>query len=302
MQTLAEIRELLDRRGLAPRKSLGQNFLIDHNLIRKLVDASGVGPGDLVLEVGPGTGTMTEELLARGCEVVACELDRGLAELLRERLAGVGEDAPRSENRGRFILIEGDCLATKRELSPAVVEAIGGGRRAFKLVANLPYGAATPLITTLLCDYPATGGMEGGGCRGIFVTVQKEVADRLIARPSTKEYGLLSVVAQATAEVRRIAALPRECFWPRPEVTSGMVAVTPRARPLVEDAGALARFCQRVFAHRRKQLASALGRDVDWPAGVTPEMRAEALSVEQLIALAAAVGAETIEHTRDAGA
>src|SRR4051812_5019410 len=108
MQTLIQIRALLEERGLAPRKSLGQNFLIDQNLIRKLVDASGVGAGDLVLEVGPGTGTLTEELLERGCEVVACELDRGLAELLRERLGA----------NPRFTLVEGDCLASKREIAP----------------------------------------------------------------------------------------------------------------------------------------------------------------------------------------
>ena len=101
MQTLAQIKSLLDSRGLRPKRSLGQNFLIDHNLIRKLVDASGVAPGDLLLEVGPGTGTMTEELLARGCRVVACELDDALADILRERLGG-------SECAPRFTLIHRD--------------------------------------------------------------------------------------------------------------------------------------------------------------------------------------------------
>src|SRR6186713_2406397 len=121
MQTLAQIRELLESRGLAPRKSLGQNFLIDHNLIRKLVDASGAAAGDLVLEVGPGTGALTEELLDRGCRVIACELDRGLAELLRERFAATA-------GSGRFTLIEGDCLASKRALADELVRPSPAGR------------------------------------------------------------------------------------------------------------------------------------------------------------------------------
>jgi 16S rRNA (adenine1518-N6/adenine1519-N6)-dimethyltransferase len=270
MQTLAQIRTLLEERGLAPRKSLGQNFLIDQNLIRKLVDAAGVGAGDLVLEVGPGTGTLTEELLERGCEVVACELDRGLAELLRERLG------PNS----RFTLIEGDCLASKRELAPEIVARLGG--RPFTLVANLPYGAATPLTTVLLTQFPK--------CRGVFVTVQKEVADRLLAGPASKDYGLVSVLAQALAEVKRIAALPPECFWPRPEVTSSMVAINRRERPLTDEPGRLAEVCQRVFATRRKQLASILGRDIPWPPGVSGTMRAEELTVEKLVELSKVVG------------
>jgi SAM-dependent methyltransferase len=158
-QTLAEIKDLLASRGLSPLKRFGQNFLIDQNLVRKLVDEAGVTPGELVLEVGPGTGTLTEELLGRGCEVIACELDRGLAALLRDRLGA----------RERFALVEGDCLGGKRHVSPAVVGAIGG--RPFVLVANLPYGAATPLMLALLTEHP--------GCRGMFVTIQREVGERL---------------------------------------------------------------------------------------------------------------------------
>ncbi len=211
-QTLSEIRGLLASRGLSPRHALGQNFLIDHNLLRRLVDESGVGAGDLVLEVGPGTGTLTEELLARGCEVIACELDRGLAGLLRNRLG----------NEARFTLVEGDCLEGKRALSGALAGALAG--RPFTLVANLPYGSATPLMLTLLVDHPE--------CRAMFATIQREVADRLAARPGSKAYGPLAVVASLLARVRTVAALAPECFWPRPEVTSAMVAIerTPTLR------------------------------------------------------------------------
>ena len=264
-QTLAEIKTLLESRGLSPRKRFGQNFLIDHNLVRKLVDESGVGAGDLVLEVGPGTGTLTEELLERGCEVIACELDRGLAELLRDRLG----------SNEHFTLIEGDCLAQKREVSAEIVGAVAG--RAFTLVANLPYGAATPLMLALLTAHP--------GCRGMYVTIQKEVGERLAARAGQSAYGGISVAAQTLATVRLIAKLPPECFWPRPEITSVMVAIERRADHGIGDPVAFGEFCQRVFAQRRKQLGSVLGRDIAWPEGIAPTLRAEALEPGQIVML-----------------
>lgn len=272
MQTLSEIKALLESRGLSPRKSFGQNFLTDHNLIRKLVDAAGVGVGDTVLEIGPGTGTMTEELLDRGCRVVACELDRGLAALLRERFAA----------RGAFVLVEGDCLDGKRAINPVVVGEVeramaAGGRRGFRLVSNLPYGAATPVMSVLMLGHAE--------CLGQYVTIQREVADRLGAKPGTKDYGTLSVIAQASSRVRTIATLPPGCFWPRPDVTSAMVEIVPRERAGCEDLRGLADFCQGLFEKRRKQLGAVLGRDGAWPAGIGPTDRAESLSVERLIEL-----------------
>lgn len=266
MQTLAQIREMLSARGLAPRHSLGQNFLIDHNLIRKLVDASGVRAGDVALEIGPGTGTMTEEMLERGVEVVACELDRGLAALLRERLVPV---------HPKLTLIEGDCLASKRELNAEAARALGD--RPFTLVANLPYGAATPLMTTLISRFP--------GCGSMWVTVQREVAERMAAKPGGKDYGLLSVLTQAMCDVKPVAVLPPECFWPRPEVTSSMVGIIRKQTPLTDDPARLAALCSVVFGQRRKQLGSILGREIAWPSSIEPRQRAEELSVEQLVAL-----------------
>jgi 16S rRNA (adenine1518-N6/adenine1519-N6)-dimethyltransferase len=265
MQPLSEIRTLLESRGLAPRKSLGQNFLTDHNLIRKLVDASGVQSRDAVLEIGPGTGTLTEELLARGCRVVACELDRGLSALLRERLG----------TNPNFTLIEGDCLDTKRTINAAAIEALGQGP--FRLVANLPYGAATPVMSVLMTSHP--------NCIGQFVTIQREVADRLAASPGSKDYGTLSVIAQTASLVTIIAKLPPECFWPRPDVTSAMVSLTRLATPRSDNIPALADFCQSLFEKRRKQIGAVLGRDGPWPEGILPTDRAEALSVDQLILL-----------------
>lgn len=270
---------MLESRGLSPRHRFGQNFLVDQNHIRRLVDASGVGAGNVVLEVGPGTGTMTEELLARGAAVVAAEIDAGLCALLRERLSRFGE---------RFVLVEGDVLESKRSLAGAMVEAVRGamgrsGRDRFVLVSNLPYAAGTPVMATLLADHPE--------CAGVFVTVQREVADRLMASPGSKDFGPLGVLAQAVGEVTRLAVLPPSCFWPRPEVTSAMVSIVRLATPRTRDPRGLFDACQRLFSSRRKQLGAVLAKRAGpdpWeglPAGVTPTMRAEALKVEQIVAL-----------------
>lgn len=288
MQTLTQIRALLERAGHAPKKSLGQNFLTDHNLIRKLLDAADLQPGEAVLEIGPGTGTLTEGLLERGVHVIACELDTGLAQVLRETL-GV-------EHPDRFTLIEGDCLANKRTMNTDVAALLGdrvGGAAGFKLVANLPYHAATPLMMTLMTKHP--------GCTGMFVTIQSEVVDRLTGAPGTKAFGSISVVAQHLGRVERIAKLPPECFWPRPEVTSAMMAW--RRDPSVPTDPAwwvrLADITQTLFQSRRKQLAKPAkqiaGADIEWPEGVNPTDRIEDLSVAHMVALAAA-----IDRARDA--
>ena len=280
-QTLTSIKDLLSSRGLAPKKSLGQNFLVDHNLVKKLADAAELKPGDVVLEIGPGTGVLTDELLSRGVRVIACELDDGLAALLDERLA----DAKQS---GHFRLIKGDCLDGKRALNPTLREILLP-LSAFKLVANLPYGCATPLMTNLLLDYP--------NCSGLFVTVQKEVADRLGAKPGSKDYGPLSIIASATASVKPIAKLPPECFWPRPDVTSAMCSATRLASPLTPNVHALADFVQSLFEQRRKQIGGVLRDRFDvrepfaYPDGMDSKTRAENLSAPQLLALLLAVDA-----------
>lgn len=279
MQTLSEIRRLLDERGLRPKRSLGQNFLHDHNLIRRLVDASAVGEGDLVLEVGPGTGALTECILARGARVIACEIDDDLAELLGERFAP-------DIASGRLVLVHADCLDGKHALGGKVADAIGS--RPFRLVANLPYGAASPLMVILAtARHPATAG--AGPCLGQFVTIQKEVADRVRAETGTRDYSELSVMVQAMSRVRRIAALPPGCFWPPPKVTSEMIAIEPRDKPLTNDPAHLERLCRVVFSKRRKQIGPVLqhaGLLGSLPEGVDAASRPEQLSVEQLVAIA----------------
>ncbi len=269
MQSLSQIKALLAQRGLVPRKRFGQNFLHDHNLIRKLVARSGIAPGDLVLEVGPGTGALTEALWELGAEVIACELDRDMAGITRERW----EAWPAKS--AAFTLIEGDCLDGKRALSPQIDAALAG--RPFRLVANLPYGAATPLLATLASERP--------DCLGQFVTIQREVADRLCAKPGCGEYGPLSVIVRVFARVEQISTLPGSCFWPEPDVQSAMVAVEPLApRPAVDPA-ALSTLLHSLFSKRRKQIGATLGRERTLPTGATHTMRPEELSPEQFVAL-----------------
>jgi 16S rRNA (adenine1518-N6/adenine1519-N6)-dimethyltransferase len=280
VQDLARIKQLLAAHGLQPRHRFGQNFLHETTRIERLVDASGVTEGDLVLEVGPGTGALTEVLLARGCRVVACELDHGLADLIEQEIV--------PEAGGRLTLVRGDCLERGRRLAPAVREALGG--EPFRLVANLPYQAASPLMAELAMHHP--------DCRGQFVTVQKEVADRLVAGPGGGGYGTLTAIVQAVAGVERLEVLPPGCFWPPPKVTSATLAVRPRADAEVPEAiraslghgdrehrEAFARFVTGLFSKRRKQLGSILGRDRAWPAGIDPEARPERLSPEELATL-----------------
>lgn len=283
MQTLAEIKAMLAERGLRPRHALGQNFLIDQNLLRRLVESAQIKAGQLVLEVGPGTGTLTEALLEAGARVIACEMDRNLAALLRERIPSLGYEA-------RFRLIEGDCLETGKKVNRELISAIG--EEPFVLVANLPYGAATPLMLSLLIDHPH--------CSRMAVTIQREVVDRLAAPHGSKDYGLLSIVAQALARIEPLAKLPPECFWPRPDVTSAMVLLERRSDPLTREPRRLAEFAHTLFSKRRKQLGSILGRDVPWPEGITADQRPEELSPEQVVMLMDAVGNDLGEDVPEA--
>ncbi len=262
---MSEMRAMLDERGLSPKKSLGQNFLVDHNLLRKLVDDSGVGAGDTVLEIGPGAGVLTRELLERGARVVAVELDAGLADLLRETI-----------DSERFTLIEGDAFPGGA-LSPAALDALGD--TSWSLVANLPYGVASPLIVDLLVRRP--------GCRSLHVTIQKEVAERLTAAPNTREYGSLGVLAQSLAVAELVTLAGPRCFWPPPKVTSAMVSVRRRDEPLTDRPEAFEAFARRVFMKRRKQLGGILGRGVVESAGIDPTRRPESLEIAELVGLMA---------------
>jgi len=281
-QTLSTIKALLAERGLHPRKRFGQNFLVDQNKLALIIQAAqvasdptsggggGGGGGGRILEVGPGTGVLTEALLEAGTHVTAVEIDRDMCAILRERLG----------HHPNFTLIEADVLESKHTLNPAVVASLTSDFRLptshFVLVANLPYNIASPLLATLCADHP--------NMRRAIIMVQHEVADRLVAS-SGKDYGPLSIIIQATCTAERLTTLNPACFWPRPQVDSAVVLLERRPQPLTDNLPALMRLVQQLFQHRRKQIGSTLGRDSPFPPGIEPSARPEQLTIEQLIAL-----------------
>lgn len=265
-QTVTQIRNLLAAAGARPKHAFGQNFLIDLNLMQRLVRTAEITPRSHILEIGPGTGSLTECLLHAGARVVAVEIDRSLAELLRTRLGG----------EAHFTLIEGDVLESKHRLNPVVVAALPDR---FDLVANLPYDVATPLIIELLL-------LETKTVERLTFTIQREVADRLRATRGNDAYGPLAVVVDTLAEVRLIARLPPSVFWPAPKVESAMIQLVRRSPDRVEikpeHRRGFAAFIQRAFQQRRKMLRrSARDWDVENPidaiaaAGVSPDARPE---------------------------
>jgi 16S rRNA (adenine1518-N6/adenine1519-N6)-dimethyltransferase len=185
---------------------------------------------------------------------------------LREHFAG----------EPRFTLVEGDCLDGKRALHAGALAAIAG--RPFTLVANLPYQAASPVMA-ICASTPA--------CLGQFVTIQREVGDRLRAAPGGGEYGPLTILVQAFCGVEQIAVLPPGCFWPPPEVTSAMLALRPRTDPAIahDEADAFGAFVHTLFSKRRKQLGAILGRSGEWPEGIDPSARPESLAIADLVRL-----------------
>jgi 16S rRNA (adenine1518-N6/adenine1519-N6)-dimethyltransferase len=274
-QTKHQIEALLESAGIQPRHRFGQNFMIDQNLVRLVADAGQIASGDLVIEVGPGTGTLTEELIARGADVVAVEIDRDLAELLRGRHA----------NELRFTLIEGDALAGKHAINAALLERLSTAQSRKKLVANLPYNIASPLVIELLI----------AGVDLLAFTVQKEVADRLRAAPNSDDYGPLTVMAQLLSRVEVLRTLPPQAFWPQPKIESALVRLT-RDDRLGNRATAFGQFLHTIFASRRKTLRKALAQAGYEPEaalaklGIDSQLRPEVLSPAQWLALFQEIG------------
>jgi 16S rRNA (adenine1518-N6/adenine1519-N6)-dimethyltransferase len=288
-QTTAYLKQLFSDVGFTIDARRGQNFLVDLNLIDLLERSAGIGPQDVVLEVGTGTGVLTERLSAGAARVVTCEIDPRLAQLARDRLI----------DRENVTLIEGDVLARKHHFAPAVLEAIAAARAAsprgrFLLVANLPYCVATPVISNLLASPRPFD--------AAVVTIQREMAERLIAPAGTHNYNALSVWvgSQCRGEIVRI--LPPSVFWPRPKVDSAIVRLDlePERRAAIADLARFHGFVRDVFCHRRKLLRGVLLRMAGGKAsdeakarvaaafadlGLGPEARAEEISPEGFVAL-----------------
>lgn len=273
--TPTDVRRLLDRHGLAPRKSSGQNFVVDPNTVRRIVDASGVGPDDTVLEIGPGLGSLTIPLLDAARRVVAIEVDAGLVRVLEELLG----DEP------GFSLVHADAMRTD------LAAAVDGGPA--KLVANLPYNVATPLVMQALEAGPAITEQ--------YVMVQREVGERWSARVGHPLYSAVSVKIALTAEAAVDLQVPRSVFHPVPNVDSVMVRVRRRDdAPSPEVRARLAAVVDTAFAQRRKTLRNTLRAlapaerlaDAFAAAGIDPGARAETLTPEDFVRLTAALDAE----------
>ncbi|MGW7411477.1 16S rRNA (adenine(1518)-N(6)/adenine(1519)-N(6))-dimethyltransferase RsmA [Streptomyces sp. NPDC054863] len=271
----ADIRELAAVLGVRPTKQRGQNFVIDANTVRRIVRTAGVRPDDVVVEVGPGLGSLTLALLDTADRVVAVEIDDVLAGALPATIR-----ARMPLKADRFDLVHSDAMLV--EELPAAPTA---------LVANLPYNVAVPVLLHMLEHFPTI--------ERTLVMVQAEVADRLAAKPGNKVYGVPSVKANWYADVKRAGSIGRNVFWPAPNVDSGLVSLVRREQPVDTTATRKEVFAvvDAAFAQRRKTLRAALA---GWAgsapaaeaalvaAGISPQARGEALTVEEFARIAEA--------------
>lgn len=277
----AAVRALATRHGVAPTKSKGQNFVIDVGTVARIVRLAGVAPGDVVLEVGPGLGSLTLPLLSAGAHVVAVELDDRLAAALP---GTVGEHLPGAADR--LHVIRGDATRIAELDLPLAPTAF---------VANLPYNVAVPLLLSVLRDVPTV-------TRGV-VMVQSEVADRLCAPSGSRVYGVPSVKLAWYADARRVGSVAPTVFWPVPRVDSGLVGFTRHDPPVtVATREAVFATVEAAFSQRRKTLrqslavragSAAAAQQACEAAGVDPSARAERLDVTAFAALAASLGRAT---------
>jgi 16S rRNA (adenine1518-N6/adenine1519-N6)-dimethyltransferase len=269
---LSEMRRLLAERGIRLTRSLGQNFLHDAHQLERIVAAAELTPRDRVLEIGPGLGPLTEWLLRRAGAVLAIEKDARLLALLRERFPAGAH--PRLE------LVQADALEwLQRERRDW---------REWKVVSNLPYSVASPILVEL-AQTPLRP-------QRLVVTLQREVAQRLMAAPGSADYGQLTLLLQLDYAPRRAFRIPRRCFFPEPDVDSACVVLERRPEPLLDAAAreTFRRVIRRAFSQRRKMMFKLLR--ADWPQapleaafrqlGLSPQARAEEVGLEQFVKLA----------------
>lgn len=286
-QTVSYLSNRLRAAGLQPVSRYGQNFLVDLNLVDLIARSADLEPRDVVLEIGTGTGSLTTRMAKRAGRVVTVEIDANLAKLAAYEF----RELPQVR------LLQRDALKNKNTLHHEVLDTVHqamaeiGDVARFKLVANLPYNVATPIISNLLSSTPVPDLM--------VVTIQKELADRITATPSTKDYSALSIWVQALAECSIVRVLPPSVFWPRPKVDSAILKIAPKneLRERIQDLDFFHKTVRALYFHRRKFLRSVTHSamkgvlekervdQVLQEAGMGPTTRAEELSVEQTIDL-----------------
>jgi 16S rRNA (adenine1518-N6/adenine1519-N6)-dimethyltransferase len=285
MQTKHQIQQLLASAGVQPNKRLGQHFLIDLNLMRLLIDSANIGNDDIVLEVGCGTGSLTQALAERAGKVIAVELDETLTKIAARELA-------KAKN---VEVVNADILESKntinRTISGAVEQARKNRSGRFLLVSNLPYNAASPLMMNLITGSTVADAM--------YVTVQKEVADRMTAGPGDKHYGTLSIHMAATGDVKTERVLKPTVFWPQPQVNSAMISFVRKAEKVsrIQSMELLGEVVNLFMQHRRKMVkactrfvAGKLAEIDNWPeifqrCSIDPHNRPEQLRPEGFIAV-----------------
>jgi 16S rRNA (adenine1518-N6/adenine1519-N6)-dimethyltransferase len=290
-QTQSYLRSLFAQHGISPQRRLGQNFLIDLNIHDLITSAAEIDALDVILEVGSGTGALTSDMVNRGATVVAVDVDPAMAKLTALAVGGLPN----------VRVLHLDALANKNTLNSAMLDAVrtelamDNGKR-FKVVANLPYNVATPVIINLLVHPELCPAL-------MIVTIQRELAERMCAEAASAAYGAASVVVQALAEVSIVRSLPPSVFWPRPQVDSAVIAIRPdpARRAAVGDVAWFHSAVRRVFLHRRKYIRHVLAgmwrdqwtkAEVDaWleAQALSGQLRAEEFHVDQFIALARAL-------------
>ncbi|MFQ5463198.1 MAG: 16S rRNA (adenine(1518)-N(6)/adenine(1519)-N(6))-dimethyltransferase RsmA [Phycisphaerae bacterium] len=246
VQTRTEIQQALHDAGLHPRKRFGQHFLIDGNLMRALVRAAEIQDGDIVIEVGPGTGGLTDLLVRRRCRVILMEIDRDLHAILVGRFTSCDN----------VTILCGDALESKHRIAAPLAAHLtpptADPSPNIKLVANLPYQVATPLVLNILLGFPKV--------TRLCFAVQAEVGQRMVSPPGGKSYGPLAVIAQCLSDVHIVTRIPPSAFWPQPTIESVMIRMDRKPPPESIDTCVkrFGLFVRSVFDHRRKTLRAAL--------------------------------------------
>jgi 16S rRNA (adenine1518-N6/adenine1519-N6)-dimethyltransferase len=268
---LPPLRDVIERHELMARKSLGQNFLLDLNLTAKVARQAGDLQGQTVIEVGPGPGGLTRALLAQGANVIAIERDERCLSALQE----IADHYP-----GRLRVIAGDAMETD-------FKALAGNDTV-KIIANLPYNIGTQLLIGWLLSEPWPPYYAS-----LTLMFQREVAERIVAKPASDAYGRLGVLTGWRTEAKITFDVPPQAFTPPPKVMSSVVHLIPRATPLACDATILGRVTQAAFGQRRKMLRQSIkplgGETLLAKVGIDPTRRAETLTIDEFVALANAV-------------